>query len=115
MDVLKWLAVIIIFFMIAIVGNPHYANMKLSIRILTLLLLIGMGSSIAILTNQGKWILEIFQEAKNEARKVMWPSSQETLYTTFIVIGITAVISIILWILDGILFHLVRFLTGLRF
>lgn len=115
MDVLKWLAVIIIFFMIVIVGNPHYANMKLSIRILTLLLLIGMGSSMAILTNQGKGILEFLNEAKNEARKVIWPSSQETLYTTVIVIGITAVISIILWGLDGILFHLVRFIIGLRF
>ncbi|WWP00310.1 MAG: preprotein translocase subunit SecE [Candidatus Dasytiphilus stammeri] len=115
MDVLKWLAVIIICFMIAIVANPHYANMNLSIRILTIILLIGMGSSMAILTNKGQCILEFFQKAKNEARKVMWPSSQETLYTTFIVIGITSVISIILWVLDGILFHLVRFLTSLRF
>ncbi|WWO99520.1 MAG: preprotein translocase subunit SecE [Candidatus Dasytiphilus stammeri] len=111
MDVLKWLAVIIIFFMIAILG---YAKMKFYIRILTLFLLIGIAISMAILTNQGKWILEIFNEAKNEARKVIWPSHQETLYTTFMVIGITAVISIILWVLDGILFHLVRFLTSLR-
>ncbi|WWO95498.1 MAG: preprotein translocase subunit SecE [Candidatus Dasytiphilus stammeri] len=115
MDVLKWLAVLIIFFMIVIVGNPHFTNMKLSIRIFTIFFLIGIGSSMAILTNQGKRFLQRFSEAKNEARKVIWPSNQETLYTTFIVIGITIVISMILWVLDGILFHLVRFLTSLRF
>ncbi|ECE6377310.1 preprotein translocase subunit SecE, partial [Salmonella enterica subsp. enterica] len=40
---------------------------------------------------------------------------QETLHTTLIVAAVTAVMSLILWGLDGILVRLVSFITGLRF
>ena len=54
-------------------------------------------------------------EARTEVRKVIWPTRQETLHTTLIVAAVTAVMSLILWGLDGILVRLVSFITGLRF
>ena len=55
------------------------------------------------------------REARTEVRKVIWPTRQETLHTTLIVAAVTAVMSLILWGLDGILVRLVSFITGLRF
>lgn len=68
-----------------------------------------------MLTNKFKNILSFLNEAKNEARKVIWPSFKDTLHTTVIVITITIIMSIILWGLDAILFQLVSFITNLRF
>ncbi len=44
---------------------------------------------------------------------MIWPTRQETLHTTLIVAAVTAVMSLILWGLDGILVRLVSFITGL--
>ncbi|MFW3298638.1 preprotein translocase subunit SecE, partial [Enterobacter quasiroggenkampii] len=38
---------------------------------------------------------------------------QETLQTTLIVAAVTAIVSLVLWGLDGILVRLVSFITGL--
>jgi len=71
--------------------------------------------SIALLTSKGKATVAFAREARTEVRKVVWPTRQETLHTTLIVAAVTAVMSLILWGLDGILVRLVSFITGLRF
>ncbi|HXK00545.1 MAG TPA: preprotein translocase subunit SecE [Buchnera sp. (in: enterobacteria)] len=53
-------------------------------------------------------------ESKNEIKKIIWPSKTETLYTTLIVSIATMIISLLIWGLDNILFHLVSFITNLR-
>ncbi len=76
----------------------------------------GIGTdSIYPLTTKGKATVAFAREARTEVRKVIWPTRQETLHTTLIVAAVTAVMSLILWGLDGILVRLVSFITGLRF
>ncbi len=60
-----------------------------------------------------KATLAFAREARVEM-KVIWPTRQETLQTTLIVAAVTAVMSLILWGLDGILVRLVSFITSLR-
>ncbi|WWP01655.1 MAG: preprotein translocase subunit SecE [Candidatus Dasytiphilus stammeri] len=114
LEIIKWLTVISLL-MIVIIGNYYYHHTILLIRILTSIFMIFTAGMIASLTNHGKLILRFFQEAKNEIFKINWPTSQETLHTTLIVTAVTAVISLILWGLDSILFHLVSLITSLRF
>lgn len=64
--------------------------------------------------HKGKATLAFAREARVEMRKVIWPTRQETLQTTLIVAAVTAVMSLILWGLDGILVRLVSFITSLR-
>ncbi|WWO97869.1 MAG: preprotein translocase subunit SecE [Candidatus Dasytiphilus stammeri] len=113
LEIIKWLTVIALL-MIAIIGNYYYHHSLLLIRILTIIFMIVTACVIASLTNHGKLILRFFHEAKNEIYKISWPTSQETLHTTLIVTAVTAVISLILWGLDSILFHLVSLITSLR-
>ncbi|WWP00914.1 MAG: preprotein translocase subunit SecE [Candidatus Dasytiphilus stammeri] len=113
-EMIKWF-IIIALLIIAIIGNYYYHHTILLIRVLIIMFMIFTACWIASLTKHGKLILRFFQEAKNEIYKISWPTSQETLHTTLIVAAVTAGISLILWGLDSILFHLVSLITSLRF
>jgi preprotein translocase subunit SecE len=53
------------------------------------------------------------QEVRAEARKVTWPSRNETLVTTFMVFILAVLASIFFFVADQILGWLVSFLLGL--
>ena len=91
LEAMKWIIVAVLL-IVAIVGNFLYRDIMLAVR-----------------------ALAVVREARTEVRKVIWPTRQETLHTTLIVAAVTAVMSLILWGLDGILVRLVSFITGLRF
>ncbi len=110
----KWLVVIALL-AVAIVGNFLYREFSLPLRALAVVLIIAMAGVVALTTVKGKATVAFAREARTEVRKVIWPTRQETLHTTLIVAAVTAVMSLILWGLDGILVRLVSFITGLRF
>ena len=114
LDVMKWLIVAILL-VAAVVGNYFYRDVSLPLRALAVVVLIAVAGGIALLTAKGKATVTFAREARTEMRKVVWPTRQETLHTTLIVAAVTAVMSLILWGLDGILVRLVSFITGLRF
>ena len=90
-------------------------DIMLAVRALAVVILIAAAGGVALLTTKGKATVAFAREARTEVRKVIWPTRQETLHTTLIVAAVTAVMSLILWGLDGILVRLVSFITGLRF
>ena len=114
LEVLKWLVVAILL-IAAVVGNYIYRDVNLPLRALAVVVVIAVAGGIALLTAKGKATVTFAREARTEMRKVVWPTRQETLHTTLIVAAVTAVMSLILWGLDGILVRLVSFITGLRF
>jgi preprotein translocase subunit SecE len=114
LEAIKWVVVAILL-IVAIVGNFYYREVTLPLRALAVVILIAAAGGIALLTTKGKATLAFAREARTEVRKVIWPTRQETLHTTLIVAAVTAVMSLILWGLDGILVRLVSFITGLRF
>jgi preprotein translocase subunit SecE len=114
LEVMKWLVVAILL-IVAIVGNYIYRDVNLPLRALAVVVLIAIAGGITLLTAKGKATVTFAREARTEMRKVVWPTRQETLHTTLIVAAVTAVMSLILWGLDGILVRLVSFITGLRF
>lgn len=114
LEVTKWLIVAILL-IAAIVGNYVYRDVNLPLRALAVVVVIAIAGGITLLTAKGKATVTFAREARTEMRKVVWPTRQETLHTTLIVAAVTAVMSLILWGLDGILVRLVSFITGLRF
>ena len=122
LEAMKWVVVIalllvaiVVLLLAAIVGNYLYRDVSLPLRALAVVVLIAAAGGIALLTTKGKATVAFAREARTEMRKVIWPTRQETLHTTLIVAAVTAVMSLILWGLDGILVRLVSFITGLRF
>ncbi|MBS0850051.1 preprotein translocase subunit SecE [Citrobacter sp. JGM124] len=114
LEVMKWLIVVFLL-IVAIVGNNIYRDVNLPLRALCVVVVIAIAGGIALMTAKGKATVTFAREARTEMRKVVWPTRQETLHTTLIVAAVTAVMSLILWGLDGILVRLVSFITGLRF
>ena len=113
LEAMKWIIVAVLL-IVAIVGNFLYRDI-MAVRALAVVILIAAAGGVALLTTKGKATVAFAREARTEVRKVIWPTRQETLHTTLIVAAVTAVMSLILWGLDGILVRLVSFITGLRF
>lgn len=113
LEVIKWLIVNMLLG-VAIFGNYYYSDVNLLLRTTVVIITVVVSGAVAVMTKKGQSIVSFYHEARIEVRKVIWPTQQETLHSTLIVIAVTAIISIILWGLDSILVRLVSFSTGLR-
>jgi preprotein translocase subunit SecE len=84
----------------ALVGFYFFADQSLLYRVLGLLAAAGVSVAIALQTEKGRHTWGYFQDAQIEVRKVVWPTRQETVQTTLIVIIMVVLVAIILWLLD---------------
>jgi preprotein translocase subunit SecE len=97
--------------LIALVAFYVFANHSLLARVLGLLAAIGVAAWIAMKTELGVETLEFMQGSRAELRKVVWPTRTETTQTTLIVIAMVVIMGLLLWLLDVLLFWLVRLIT----
>mgnify|MGYP001042895570 CR=1 FL=1 len=76
--------------------------------------LCGGQIAIAIVakTERGRDMFSFLREVDVERRKVVWPTRQETLQTTLMVLVITVIVAILLFIMDTIFGWVVRQLIG---
>jgi len=114
LETIKWLLIFLLS-AIAIIGNYIYNNFNFSLRVLFIVLILVIIGSIFLTTVKGKIVITFAREAHTEIRKVIWPSYQETFHTTLIISAVTAIMSLILWGLDGILIRIISFITNFRF
>lgn len=80
---------------------------------LLLVLLVGVLWLLAE-TTQGKVAIEFLREARVELRKVVWPTRQETMQSTFLVMAMVVVSGLVLWGIDALLLWAVGWITGQR-
>ena len=112
-DWIKWL-VVIVMLLAGIAANHFYNDVAWSFRVLGWLGLSVVTFAVSLQTTQGKAALEFFRESRIELRKVFWPTRQETLQVTFLVVAAVAVLALVLWGMDGVLVWLMGWLTGQR-
>ena len=110
-DTVKWLVVVLLV-AAGVVGNSMYAEQSLLYRVIALLVLASGAGFIALQTAKGRAFFTLFKEAKNEVRKVVWPTRQETLQTTAMVVVVVLVIGLMLWGLDSLLGWTVSSIIG---
>lgn len=89
-----------------------FASYSLLLRVVGLLLLSGAAVAIALTSLPGRQLWRFAVDARMEVRKVVWPTRQETLQTTLIVIVMVLILGILLWLFDMVLMSILRFLTG---
>lgn len=95
-----------------IVAFYYFADQSLLYRVLGLVGILGISLLAVFTTTFGHNIWGFIQDARMEVRKVVWPSKQETLQTTLLVVVMVLIVGLILWLLDMFLFWGVRVLTG---
>ncbi len=97
-----------------IVANSYFANQPMALRLAGWVVLLAILALIAFRTEQGRQVWLFLQDARMELRKVIWPTRQETIQTTLIIIAMVGLTALFLWGIDSLLLWLVGFLTGQR-
>ncbi|MEL0630303.1 preprotein translocase subunit SecE [Psychromonas aquatilis] len=111
LDWLKWTITVLL--LVAVVGgNSLYGEQThIVLRVLVLLALTALAFVSAAFTEKGKTFLGFAKDARLEVRKVVWPTRQETVQTTLIVLVVSFICGLVLWGLDGIFVRVVSFIT----
>jgi preprotein translocase subunit SecE len=110
-DVLKWIAAAALL-AAGLIGFYVFAEYSTLLRVVGLLLAVGMSVAVAVQTEKGRYIWDFMRESRTEVRKVVWPTRQETMQTTLIVVAVVTVVALIMWSLDSMLGWIVRLLLG---
>ena len=90
----------------------HFAAYSLLLRVIALLVIAGGAAAIALTSDPGRQLWRFALDSRMEVRKVVWPSRQETMQTTLIVVVMVFIIGLVLWLFDTILMTILRLLTG---
>lgn len=111
LDTFKLLIAIVIL-LAGIAGFYYYEAEGLLYRVLGLLTFVVVALGVVYTTRLGQSIVGFGREARAEVRKVVWPTRQETVQTTMMVIVAVIIIGIFLWLIDMVLVSAVQLLTG---
>ena len=71
-----------------------------------------LGGLVFLATAKGREVREFLGEARFELRKVVWPSRQQAMRTTWVVIAVVIAVSLILAGFDFIIQIVVKWLLG---
>ncbi|MFD1382650.1 preprotein translocase subunit SecE [Rhodanobacter aciditrophus] len=110
-DVFKW-AVVVLLVAVAVVGNNFYSAESLLYRLIAVVVLAGIAGFVALNTAKGRSFAKLAREAKTEIRRVVWPTRQETVQTTLIVLAVVIFMSLVLWGVDSLLGWIVSAVIG---
>ena len=92
--------------------HSYFKEVRLLYRVLGLVVIVLMALGMVLTTDLGRTVWSFVLESKQEVRKVVWPTRDETVRTTLLVFAMVFIVGLILWLLDMFLFWGVRLLTG---
>ena len=95
-----------------IAGFYYFAEQALLYRVLGLLVVIAVSAFVALQSQQGMDAWNFGRSAILEVRKAVWPSRQETVQTTLLVMVMVIIMALMLWLFDMFLLWAVKLLTG---
>jgi preprotein translocase subunit SecE len=100
------------FLVAGIVGFYYFSAQAMLYRVLGVLAMAGVASALLFTTALGEMVLGFLKESRTEVRKVIWPTRQETVQATLVVVALVFVVGLILWLLDMVLFWGIGVITG---
>ncbi|HQV21983.1 MAG: preprotein translocase subunit SecE [Moraxellaceae bacterium] len=115
LNVVKWLLALSIL-IAATIGNRYapdlFPQMSAWARIVALIVMALVALGITLTTNQGKSFIKLLSEAQVEARRIVWPTKDETTQTTMIVCAVVLVMSLVLWGVDSLFGWMISAVIG---
>jgi preprotein translocase subunit SecE len=105
MDKVKWLVAILLAAG-AVLGNHYLAQMEsvaLVIRVAVVVAAVALALVVAATTERGKAAVTFAKESRMEVRKVVWPTRQEAIQTTLVIVLFVTVVALFLWGIDALL------------
>ena len=110
-DSVKW-TIVAILVAVAVVGISYFADQSLLYRVLGIVALGAVAALVALQTAKGTAFWSLVKGSRTEIRKVVWPTRQETVQTTLIVLVVVVLVALFLWGLDALLGWLVSLVIG---
>jgi preprotein translocase subunit SecE len=106
------LALAIVIVLVGLVGYYYFADASALLRALAVLLALGAGAAVAFTSLQGRTLWKFIQGARVELNKVVWPTREETIQTTLVVLVVAMFGGVFFWLLDLFLLWLTIRVTG---
>jgi preprotein translocase subunit SecE len=111
-EVMKW-ALTGLLLVLGVTLNYTYAEqLSLLLRVAATVLIFSTAGFTAFKTRLGQQVWEFALSSRAEIRKVVWPTRQETVQVSIIVVVMVIIMSLILWGFDMALFKLMAWFTG---
>lgn len=88
---------------------PQYMGQDVSIlwRVGLVLVALVVSAGVAVSSQYGASFIGFAKGARTELRKMVWPSRQETVQTTIIVLVLVVLVAIFLWLIDMAVFEII--------
>lgn len=110
-DIVK-LVVCPVLIVAGVVAFYQFSDFLLLYRVLGLVAVLFLAIVIFLTTAKGKSVWQFVHESKQEVKRVVWPTRDETVRTTLLVFGMVFIVGLILWLLDMFLFWAVQLLMS---
>ena len=112
LDLVKWIVVV------ALLGGLVYAysayeEISVLYRALAAVAIVIISLGIASTTEKGSNFLIFAKDARTEVRKVIWPSRSEANRMTLIILLATAVVGVMLYLIDMVLVWVIGLITNI--
>ncbi|MFN3234727.1 MAG: preprotein translocase subunit SecE [Gammaproteobacteria bacterium] len=111
-DRILWIAVVGLFAFGLFLNYYYLPDISVYLRIAGWIGLFAVMLGLSLLTQGGKQALGFAKAARGELRKVVWPARPETVQTTFIVMAVVVLTSLMLWAIDAFFMWAVSWITG---
>ncbi len=112
LDAVKWVSVFVLLGGL-IYAYTSYEDVSVLYRALAAVAVVVIALGIASTTEKGQSFLIFAKEARIEVRKVVWPTRQEVVRMTLVILAATAVVGVLLYFIDMIIVWVVGLVTGI--
>jgi preprotein translocase subunit SecE len=95
-----------------VAGFYFLADAPTVVRVLSVIVGVVLAGVVAGMSSPGRQFFRFAIEARDEAKKVVWPTRKETIQMTGVVMAFVVVMALFLWAVDSILLWLVKLAMG---
>jgi preprotein translocase subunit SecE len=106
------LSLAIIVVLAGLVGYYYFAETSALLRALGVIAALAIAAVVAMTSLQGRQLWKFIQGARVELNKVVWPTREETIQTTLVVLVVALFGGVFFWLLDLFLLWLTTRITG---
>jgi len=106
------LALAIVIVLAGLVGYYYFGTSSALLRALGVIVAVAVAAVVAFSSLQGRLLWKFIQGARVELNKVVWPTREETIQTTLVVLVVALFGGVFFWLLDLFLLWVTTRITG---
>ena len=106
------LALAVLILLAGLVSYYYFANSAVLLRAFGVIVAVAAGIGVVFTSFQGQLLWKFIQGARVELRKVVWPTREETIQTTLVVLVFALIGGVFFWLRDLVLLFVTSRITG---